>query len=78
MFASLISGITNFDLLGDFGRIKWLGNFYLVLFHNIVFAVTVAVCLGTKISSSVRHEIFKRLCSFSGSSVLMVSTILRS
>lgn len=30
--------MTNFDLLGDFGRIEWLGNFKLVLFYNLIFA----------------------------------------
>ncbi|KAF8790373.1 Protein Lilipod like protein [Argiope bruennichi] len=57
-------GITNFDLLGDFGRINWLGNFYIVLFHNIVFAVTTAVCLGTKITATVRNELYLRICNF--------------
>ena len=30
-------GITNFDLLGDFGQIEWLGNFLIVLLYNVVF-----------------------------------------
>ncbi|GFR05636.1 protein Lilipod [Trichonephila clavata] len=54
-------GITNFDLLGDFGRINWLGNFYIVLFHNILFAVTTAICLGTKITATVRNELYLRI-----------------
>ncbi|GIY74628.1 protein Lilipod, partial [Caerostris darwini] len=29
-------GITNFDLLGDFGRINWLGNFYIVCKISVV------------------------------------------
>ncbi|XP_035223972.1 limb region 1 protein-like isoform X2 [Stegodyphus dumicola] len=56
-------GITNFDLLGDFGRINWLGSFYIVLFHNIVFAVTTVLCLGTKVTAGVRRELYNRLCS---------------
>ncbi|KAG9340249.1 hypothetical protein JZ751_021690, partial [Albula glossodonta] len=31
-------GITRFDLLGDFGRYNWLGNFYIVFLYNILFA----------------------------------------
>ncbi|XP_054721963.1 protein Lilipod-like [Uloborus diversus] len=57
-------GITNFDLLGDFGRIYWLGNFYIVLFYNVVFVVTAAICLGTKITAAVRQEVYQRLRSF--------------
>lgn len=59
-----IIGLTNFDLLEDFGRINWLGNFYIVLFHNIVFTVTAILCLGTKISSAVRSELYLRLRNF--------------
>ncbi|CAL1271726.1 unnamed protein product [Larinioides sclopetarius] len=65
-------GITNFDLLGDFGRINWLGNFYIVVFHNIVFAVTTAVCLGTKITATVRNELYNRICNFHRYSMLYV------
>ena len=38
-------GITNFDLLADFGRVEWLGNFYVVLSYNLVFLVTTALLL---------------------------------
>ncbi|NXJ16044.1 LMBRL protein, partial [Odontophorus gujanensis] len=31
-------GITRFDLLGDFGRFNWLGNFYIVFLYNMGFA----------------------------------------
>ncbi|XP_053213540.1 protein Lilipod-like [Panonychus citri] len=54
-------GITNFDLLGNFGRIKWLGNFYVVLFYNTVFALTTALSLTDKFTVSVRTELFRRL-----------------
>lgn len=30
-----ITGITNFDLLGDFGEIEWLGSFTFVLLYNV-------------------------------------------
>ena len=58
-------GITNFDLLGNFGRIEWLGNFYVVLFQNCVFATTAALCLTTKIVTAVSRELFKRFKEFS-------------
>lgn len=35
-----ILGMTNFDLLADFGRVEWLGNFYVVLLYNVVFFVS--------------------------------------
>ena len=54
-------GITNFDLLGDFGRIKWLGNFYVVLFYNIIFVITTVLTLADKFTLSVRKELFRRL-----------------
>uniref|UniRef100_A0A6G1SM78 Protein LMBR1L n=1 Tax=Aceria tosichella TaxID=561515 RepID=A0A6G1SM78_9ACAR len=38
-------GMTNFDLLSDFGRIEWLGNFYVVLLYNLVFLVSTIVSL---------------------------------
>ncbi|XP_038222863.1 protein Lilipod [Zerene cesonia] len=56
-----ILGITNFDLLGDFGRIEWLGNFRLVLLYNGVFAATVTLCLVNKFTASVRRELYNRL-----------------
>lgn len=64
---SRILGMTNFDLLGDFGRIEWLGNFKLVLFYNIIFATAAIGCLTTKFTATVRNEIYNRLyCSFIG------------
>lgn len=38
-------GITNFDLLADFGRVEWLGNFYVVLLYNLVFLGTTTALL---------------------------------
>lgn len=38
-------GMTNFDLLADFGRVEWLGNYYVVLLYNIVFFVSTTLCL---------------------------------
>lgn len=38
-------GMTNFDLVADFGRVEWLGNLYIVLLYNFVFFVSTIVCL---------------------------------
>lgn len=56
-------GITNFDLLGDFGRIEWLGNFRIVLLYNLVFAATATLCLVNKFTATVRRELYNRLQS---------------
>lgn len=56
-----ILGITNFDLMGDFGRIEWLGNIYLVLFYNFIFASATALCLVTTFTSPMRQVLLARL-----------------
>lgn len=56
----IFSGFTNFDLLGDFGQIEWLGNFRIVLIYNLVFMIATALCLGTKVTASVRREMYRR------------------
>ncbi|TNN73380.1 Limb region 1 [Liparis tanakae] len=53
--------ITRFDLLGDFGRFNWLGNFYIVLSYNLLFAVVTTLCLVRKFTSAVREELLKAL-----------------
>ncbi|XP_064122131.1 protein LMBR1L-like [Macrobrachium nipponense] len=53
-------GITNFDLLGDFGKISWLGNFWIVLGYNMLFASATAWCLVKKFTATIRHEIYIR------------------
>ncbi|GLV41036.1 lilipod [Carabus blaptoides fortunei] len=58
---SKILGMTNFDLLGDFGRIEWLGNFKIVLLYNLVFASASALCLANKFTAKVRRELYARL-----------------
>lgn len=55
------TGITRFDLLGDFGRFNWLGNFYIVLSYNLLFAVVTTLCLVRKFTSAVREELLKAL-----------------
>ncbi|KAL1509903.1 hypothetical protein ABEB36_004570 [Hypothenemus hampei] len=54
-------GITNFDLLGDFGRIEWLGNFKIVLLYNILFAAVSSLCIVHKFTAKVRRELYARL-----------------
>nr|KAG5695077.1 hypothetical protein BaRGS_032570 [Batillaria attramentaria]KAG5707139.1 hypothetical protein BaRGS_011850 [Batillaria attramentaria] len=58
---SKMLGITNFDLIGNFGSMDWLGNFYLILTINIVFAAATALSLVTKFTAAVRQEIYLRL-----------------
>lgn len=57
-------GITNFDLLGDFGRIEWLASFPLVLMYNVVFAVAAATSLATKMTAAMRRELLGRLAAW--------------
>jgi len=57
---SRILGITNFDLLGNYGKIEWLGNFYIVLLYNIIFSVTSTLCLVTKVTRAIRQELVSR------------------
>ncbi|XP_050074428.1 protein Lilipod [Anopheles maculipalpis] len=56
-----ILGITNFDLLGDFGQIEWLGNFMIVLLYNVVFGTAATLCLFNKFTATVRRELCARL-----------------
>ena len=56
----LFSGITNFDLLGNFGSMNWLGNFYIIFSYNLIFAGATGVCLFTKATVTIRQEIFDR------------------
>lgn len=58
---TLSTGITRFDLLGDFGRFNWLGNFYIVLSYNLLFAVVTTLCLVRKFTSAVREALLKAL-----------------
>ncbi|KAG7261931.1 hypothetical protein CRUP_019293, partial [Coryphaenoides rupestris] len=54
-------GITRFDLLGDFGRFNWLGNIYIVLSYNLLFAVVTTLCLVRKCTFAVREALLKAL-----------------
>ncbi|KAI5698842.1 hypothetical protein M8J75_012646 [Diaphorina citri] len=54
-------GVTNFDLLGDFGQIEWLGSFRLVFTYNLIFALVTTLSIVRKFTSTVRKELITRL-----------------
>lgn len=53
------SGLTRFDLLGDFGRFNWLGNFYIVFLYNAAFAGLSTLCLVKTFTAAVRAELIR-------------------
>lgn len=53
------AGITRFDLLGDFGRFNWLGNFYIVFLYNMGFAALTTLCLVKRVSWAVQAELIR-------------------
>lgn len=53
-------GITNFDLIGDFGTMDWLGNFYIIFSYNAIFAVATVLCLVNKFTATVRRGIWAK------------------
>ncbi|XP_055708332.1 protein Lilipod isoform X2 [Phlebotomus papatasi] len=63
---SRILGISNFDLLGDFGEIEWLGNFQIVFLYNLVFGTATTLCIVNKFTATVRRELCARLKSLCG------------
>uniref|UniRef100_A0A3B5LH95 Limb development membrane protein 1-like n=1 Tax=Xiphophorus couchianus TaxID=32473 RepID=A0A3B5LH95_9TELE len=52
-------GITRFDLLGDFGRYNWLGNFYVVFLYNMMFAGLTSASLTKTVTWAVRRELIR-------------------
>uniref|UniRef100_A0A6Q2YSD6 Limb development membrane protein 1 like n=1 Tax=Esox lucius TaxID=8010 RepID=A0A6Q2YSD6_ESOLU len=52
-------GITRFDLLGDFGRYNWLGNFHIVFLYNILFAGLTSACLINTLTWTVQKELIR-------------------
>ena len=54
-------GITNFDLLGDFGKIEWLGSWFVVLFYNLAFVSFSTFTLARKFTILMHKELFIRL-----------------
>lgn len=59
--SSSSAGITNFDLLADFGEIEWLGNFQIVFLYNLTFGTATTLCIVNKFTGTVRRELFARL-----------------
>lgn len=53
------SGLTRLDLLGDFGRFNWLGNFYIVFLYNAAFAGLTTLCLVKTFTAAVRAELIR-------------------
>ncbi|XP_059479719.1 protein Lilipod isoform X2 [Neocloeon triangulifer] len=66
---SRILGITNLDLLGEFGQIEWLGSLLIVLSYNTLFVLSVSACIATKFTATVREELYARLKGFAVSLV---------
>ncbi|XP_018493932.1 protein Lilipod [Galendromus occidentalis] len=58
---SRVIGLTDFDLLGNFGKVRWLGNFTIVLGYNLVFAGFTLGCLMTKFTAATRRELMNRM-----------------
>uniref|UniRef100_H3DC77 Limb development membrane protein 1-like n=1 Tax=Tetraodon nigroviridis TaxID=99883 RepID=H3DC77_TETNG len=52
-------GITRFDLLGDFGRYNWLGNFYVVFLYNMMFAGLTSASLIKTFTWAVQRELIR-------------------
>ncbi|XP_078057379.1 limb region 1 homolog-like protein isoform X3 [Mustelus asterias] len=52
-------GITNFDLLGNFGSFNWLGNFYIIFLYNMLFAGLTAMCLVKKFTKAMQAELLR-------------------
>uniref|UniRef100_A0A8C0DPX5 Limb development membrane protein 1 like n=1 Tax=Balaenoptera musculus TaxID=9771 RepID=A0A8C0DPX5_BALMU len=52
-------GLTRLDLLGDFGRFNWLGNFYIVFLYNAAFAGLTTLCLVKTFTAAVRAELIR-------------------
>ncbi|XP_053689368.1 protein Lilipod [Sabethes cyaneus] len=75
---SRILGITNFDLLGDFGQIEWLGNFLIVLLYNVIFGTAATLCLVNKFTATVRRELCARLRALFDYSSHLESSICHS
>ncbi|XP_012684843.2 limb region 1 homolog-like protein [Clupea harengus] len=52
-------GITRFDLLGDFGRYNWLGNFHIVFLYNVLFVGLTSACLINTLTWAVQRELIR-------------------
>lgn len=54
-------GITKFDLMGEYGKLNWLGNFHVVLFYNLIFEASTSLCLTRKFTSTVRRALVEQI-----------------
>ncbi|CDW60445.1 limb region 1 [Trichuris trichiura] len=54
-----LARITNFDLLGEYGRFKWLGNFAFLLAYNGIFTLAMGFSFFTSVGVSVRQKLEK-------------------
>lgn len=61
---SVVLGITRFDLLGDFGRYNWLGNFYIVFLYNMLFAGLTSASLIKTVTWAVQRELIRAFGQF--------------
>lgn len=59
-----VLGITNFDLLGNYGKIRWLGNYFLVFAVNILFGGASCLCLFDRVTHRAQLEIWRRISHF--------------
>lgn len=58
------TGITVFELQGNFGKLYWLGNFYIVFCFNAIFAVVTGLCLVKKFTNNLREALVKALSKY--------------
>ncbi|CRK86156.1 CLUMA_CG000218, isoform A [Clunio marinus] len=58
---SRILGITNFDLLGEYGEMEWLRNFVVILLYNIIFMLSAVFCIIKKFSLTLQQELLARV-----------------
>jgi hypothetical protein len=59
-----VLGITNFDLLGNYGRIKWLRSFFIIFVVNLIFGFGAALCIFNRVTQKAREETINRIKLF--------------
>lgn len=71
------AGITRFNLLGRFGSLEWLGNWWLVLGYNLLFLVLTVTILCLRVSRAVVREASLLLGAGSGAQQRHASPLTR-